>query len=628
MLASLGGDAFDDDDWLFEIKWDGYRAIAEIDKDVKLYSRNGLSFLQKFEPVAAALAQQKHTMILDGEIVAYNVDGIPDFQTLQHFGDNPDVPLVYQVFDLLQLNGHSTTSLSVIERKELLKEALIENDWIKYCDHVMKDGIAFFEAVKENNLEGMIAKRASSPYVAGARSGDWKKIKHHNTEEVIIAGFTAPRGSRKKFGALILGRYKDGALVYAGHTGTGFDEASLTEVYNKLQPIITKKSPFHTTPKTNMPATWVQPKLVCNIKFSELTKDHIFRHPVFMGLRIDKPAKQVTIPKNETTMAKTSTPKKASPAKKVPVKKTASAKQNVVIKIVEKRELKLTNQHKIYWPDEGYTKGDLINYYDKMAKYILPYLKGRPESLNRFPNGIAGASFYHKDAGDAAPDWVSSVEVFSESNQKEIDYIICNDKPTLLYLANLGCIEMNPWNSTIKKPEHPTYLIIDIDPSANNTFEQVIDVALATKQVLDGCGITSYCKTSGASGLHIFVPTANKYNYEQVKDFAHLIAMNVVELLPDITTLERNLKKRGNQKIYVDYLQNRKGQTISSAYSVRPKKGATASAPLHWKEVKTGLHPSQFDINTLPKRVAKLGDIFTPVLGKGADLLKCLKKMG
>lgn len=627
MLASLSSQPFNDPDWIFEIKWDGYRAIAETGSHFRLYSRNGLSFSEKFPPVATALQNQEHDMILDGEIVAYNENNLPDFQTLQHFGENPDTPLVYQVFDLLYLNGHSTTSLSTIERKELLKEALAENDFVKYCEHVEQRGVDFFNAAKENNLEGIIAKRATAPYSVGKRSGDWLKIKHHNTEEAVIAGFTAPRGSRKKFGALILGRYKDKKLVYAGHTGTGFDQQSLTKVYDQLQPLITKKSPFDITPKTNTPATWVRPELVCNIKFSELTKEHIFRHPVFMGLRIDKPAKEVTIPKNAKTMA---TIKKAEGKKPEAKSRTAKHANNLEDNRTVKtgtKEVKLTNQNKIYWPDEGYTKGNLVNYYEKMHPYILPYLKNRPESLNRFPNGIKGSSFYHKDAGDTAPDWVESVEIYSESTQKNVDYIICNDKATLLYLANLGCIEMNAWNSTVNKLEYPTYMIIDIDPSGKNTFDQVIDTALATKQVLDECGATSYCKTSGASGLHVFVPMGNKYDYEQVKTFAHLTAIKITELLPDITTLERNLKKRGNRKIYVDYLQNRKGQTIASAYSVRPKKGATVSAPLDWKEVKKGLHPSQFDINTVPKRVTRLGDIFKPVLGKGIDIMKCLKKM-
>lgn len=642
MLATLGTIPFNDPDWIFEIKWDGYRTIAEIGDDFRLYSRNGLSFDEKFWPVAQALQDQLHEMILDGEIVAYNEEGLPDFQTLQHFGQQPGIPLVYHVFDILHLNGHSTLSLSTLERKELLKEALKENDLVKYCDHIQGDGIAFFEAAKENNLEGIIAKRAAATYAEGRRSSEWLKIKHHHTEEVVIGGFTEPRGSRKKFGALILGRYKDGDLIYAGHTGTGFDERSLNELYARLQPLIRPAPPFKTKPQTNMPATWVQPMLVCNIKYSGLTQDHIFRHPVFMGLREDKAAKEVTIPKSEKAMAtinkaesgklkaKGAKQKAQSVKPKAGSKKhgeTANEKAGSRVLKIGTKEVRLTNQQKIYWPGEGYTKGDLTGYYDAMSNYILPYLKNRPESLNRFPNGINGPGFYHKDAGDTAPDWVSSIELYSESTEKHIDYIICNDKATLLYLANLGCIEMNPWNSTTRKLDNPTYMIIDIDPSEKNTFDEVIETALATKQVLDSCGAASYCKTSGASGLHVFVPMGNRYNYEQVKTFAHLIAAKVTELLPDITTLERNLKKRGNKKIYVDYLQNRKGQTIASAYSVRPKKGATVSTPLNWKEVKKGLHPSQFDIRTIPKRVAKTGDIFKPVLGKGIDMMKCLKRM-
>ncbi|MCH5683471.1 hypothetical protein LWM68_03760 [Niabella sp. W65] len=291
-----------------------------------------------------------------------------------------------------------------------------------------------------------------------------------------------------------------------------------------------------------------------------------------------------------------------------------------------KQEVKLTNQNKIYWPDEGYTKGDLITYYDQMSKFILPYLKDRPESLNRFPNGIKGPNFYHKDAGDSAPNWVTSVEVYSESNNKNIDYIVCNDKATLLYLANLGCIEMNPWNSTVKKQEYPTYLIIDIDPGDKNTFEQVIEVALATKQVLDECGVRSYCKTSGSSGLHVFVPMGNKYDYELVKNFAHLTAMKVTELLPDFTTLERNLKKEVPAKYTWTTCKTGVGKPLPVPIVYGRKRGHRFH-PFRLERSEKGLHPSQFDIYTVPKRVAATGDIFKPVLGRGADIMKCLKKM-
>lgn len=614
---------FNDKDWVFEIKWDGYRAIADLREGLKFYSRNGLNFEKKFAPIARELSRQTHSMILDGEVVAYNENGMPDFQTLQHYQENSATALIYQVFDLLFLNGHSTEELTLLERKELLKEALDETDSIKYCDHVVEKGIAFFKEAVKANLEGIIAKKAGSGYTEGVRSRQWLKIKHHNTEEVVIAGFTAPRGSRKKFGALILGRYKGGSLIYAGHTGTGFDDRLLEQLYADMTPLIIKESPFKVTPKTNSPATWLQPKLVGNIKYSEITRDGIFRHPVFIAMREDKEAKEVTVSSNSFDMSKIKAPSK----KTTTVKKQRDSKPIERSLTINGHRLTLTNQQKIYWPEEGYTKGDLIDYYESMANYILPYLKNRPESLNRFPNGIEGDSFYHKDAGDTAPDWVKTIPLFSESTQKEIDYIICNDKATLLYLANLGCIEMNPWNSVIKKIDNPDYLIIDVDPSEKNNFDQVIETTLATKSVLDDCGAPSYCKTSGASGMHIFVPLGGKYSYDQAKDFAHLIAIKVTGLLPDLTTLERSLKKRDKKKIYIDYLQNRKGQTIASAYSIRPKKGATASTPLDWKEVKKGLHPSQFDIKTLPARVKNKGDLFKPVLGKGIDVLKCLKKL-
>lgn len=614
MLASQHNAPFNSEDWIFEIKWDGYRAIAETGKDFRFYSRNGLSFSAKYPPIVDALKKQEHEMILDGEIVVYNEKGMPDFQELQHYDENNGNAIVYHIFDLIYLNGHSTESLSVLQRKELLKEALVESDFVKYCDHITADGIEFFDVIKKNNLEGMIAKKADSEYASGVRSTNWLKIKWHHTDDAVIAGYTKPKGSRSKFGALILGRYsKDGELIYAGHTGTGFDEKLLKEVYDVMQPLVTKNSPFKKIPQTNTPATWIKPELVCEIKYGELTRENIFRHPVFLGLRNDKFPTEVTIEEKADEINK-----KESSLDKVRA-------DEAFIKI-GKQEVKLTNQNKIYWPAEGYTKGDLIDYYNKMSRYILPYLKDRPESLNRFPNGIAGESFYHKDAGDTAPDWVAKAKMFSESNNKNIEYLICNDAASLIYLANLGCIEMNPWNSTIKKPEYPTYMIIDIDPSEKNTFEQVIEAALATKEVLDRCGADAYCKTSGSSGIHVFVPMGNKYDYEQIKNFAHIIALNVVEMLPGSTTLERSLNKRDKSKIYIDYLQNRKGQTISSVYSLRPRPGATASAPLHWDEVKTGLHPSQFDIHTLPDRVSKSGDIFKPVLGKGIDLKKCLEK--
>lgn len=634
MLAKAGGMPFNDDDWIFELKWDGYRAVAEVEKGkVQLYSRNGLSFAGRYPLIYEALESIKTEMVLDGEIVLFNENGQPDFQKLQLYSENMHLPVVYYVFDILRYKGKDLTGMPLLERKALLKKVLPEGDHIRYCDHVQRDGEAFFQQIVARNMEGMIAKRADSTYQVGKRTNDWVKIKHHNTEEVVIAGYTAPRGGRKLFGALVLGRYQDGELRYAGHTGTGFDDLTLRQVHDQLKPLVTGTSPFSEKIKTNMPVTWVKPVLVCNIKFTEITRDGIFRHPVFQGIRVDKTAKEVVAKKQTTVPKKAAARKPAKAAKKVQAKKatkstsTAEESGSRIIRL-KGHELKLTNQQKIYWPDQGYTKGDLIAYYEKMHKYILPYLKDRPESLNRTPNGIAAKGFFQKDAGGQAPEWVHSEKLYSESVHKDIDYIICNDKLTLLYLNNLGCVEINPWNSRLGSLEYPDYMVIDLDPSDKNTFEEVIDAALATKEVLDKAGAKAYCKTSGSSGLHIYVPMGAQYTYDQVREFCKIIVMQVQDMMPDNTTMERSLKKRSDKKIYLDFLQNRQGQTLAAAYSLRPKPGATASAPLEWKEVKRGLHPSQFDINTLPERVAKKGDLFKPVLGKGIDMMKCLKRLG
>jgi len=617
MLAKLSKEAFNNKDWIFEIKWDGYRAIADLSNDVPLfYSRNGISFLSKFEKIALEFEKQKHHMILDGEVVAYDEQGKPDFQFLQQIGDNPDAALVYHVFDLLWLNGHSTEELPLIQRKELLKEALTETDRIKYCDHIPEKGIEFFTQMRKMQLEGMIAKRAESPYIENHRTNDWLKIKFSNTEEVIICGFTEPRGSRKSFGALILGKYLNGKLIYCGHTGTGFNNVSLKDLYQKLQKLVVKASPFETIPKTNMPVTWTKPELICEIKYSEITRDGIFRHPVFIGIREDKDLKEI---KDSSFTEKSKEMKTKTLSKKTEV----SEKEKEIT--LDKHLVKLTNQDKIYFPKDGITKGDVIDYYQSVAAYILPHLKNRPLSLNRFPNGIEEQSFYQKDAGDHIPDWIKTTQVYSESNDKYIDYIYCNDKATLAYLNNLGCIDLNPWNSSLPDLEHPDYLVLDLDPSSKNTFDDVIETALQVNEVLKTIKIKGYCKTSGSTGIHIYIPMGSHYDFDQVKDFAHILMKQVNERLPKITTLERSLQKRDNKKIYLDYLQNRTGQTLASAYSLRPKQGASVSMPLNWDELKPGLRPTDFNINNALDRIKEKGDLFKPVLGKGIDMIKALE---
>lgn len=622
MLAKLHDEPFDHKDWIFEIKWDGYRAVADLSKDEpQFYSRNGISFLSKFKKVARDFSRQEHQMILDGEIVAYDGQGRPNFQLLQQIGDNPDLALVYQVFDLLWLNGHSTENLPLIQRKELLKEALKETDVIRYCDHVEEKGISFFKEMQKLQLEGMIAKKSNSIYVENQRTTDWLKVKFSNTDETIICGFTEPKGSRKGFGALILGKYIHDKLVYCGHTGTGFNHEALLEIRDRLEKMAVKKSPFEDSPKTNSPVTWVKPELVCEIKYSEITNDGIFRHPVFVTIREDKEPEEI----KGTPRSITEKPEDMKP--KTTVAKKTKTSENETEITLNRYKVKLTNQDKIYFPEDGISKGEVVDYYQSVAEYILPHLKNRPLSLNRFPNGIEKQGFYQKDASDNIPEWIKTTEVFSDSTDKYIDYIICNDKATLAYLNNLGCIDMNPWNSSLPDLEHPDYLVLDLDPSKNNTFDNVIETALQVHEVLEAVKVKGYCKTSGSTGIHIYVPMGGEYDFDQVKDFAHILMKQVNEKLPKLTTLERSLQKRSSNKIYLDYLQNRQGQTLASVYSIRPKEGASISMPLEWDELKPGLKPTDFTIHNALERIRKKGDIFKPVLGKGIDMMTALEML-
>ena len=630
MLASIHEEPFDDPEWIFEIKWDGYRAIAEVNqKGVRLYSRNGLSFLNLYPSVAEELKKIKEDVVLDGEIVVLNKDSKPDFQKLQQYDNHPSLPIIFYVFDCLFYKGKPITTLPLVERKKVAQKALVKSKIIRYADHVEAQGLTFFSKVVDMDLEGIIAKRASSPYHPGKRSRDWLKIKNHNTQEAVIAGFTAPRGSREFFGALILGIYENNKLKYIGHTGTGFTSAILKNVYETLKPLVRSSSPFGKKISVNSPVTWVEPRIVCAIKFTEMTDEGILRHPVFLGLRIDKSAREADTmdvaakkPSGSSKKKTTRTSKKKTPPKKQLKKNSAEKKI-----LANGHTVTITNPDKVYWPGEGITKGALVDYYNSISKYLLPYLKGRPQSLRRNPSGIKNKGFFHKDAGNNVPEWVDTIRIRSDSANRDINYILCNNKATLLYLNNLGCIELNPWNSTVAKPDHPDYMVIDLDPSDKNTFDQVIESARAVKDVLDQAGAPAFCKTSGATGLHIYVPLKAQYTYDDIRDFAGIIARLTEERLPGTTTTERPLNKRKG-RIYLDYLQNKKGQTLASVYSVRPKPGATVSAPLLWNEVKPGLLPSQFTIHNMVQRLEKTGDLFRGVLKEKINLKECLKNLG
>lgn len=651
MLASLIEEPFDSEDWIFEIKWDGYRAVAGIKNgEVKLQSRNNLSFNQKFYPVTEALQNWKVNAIVDGEIIAVNDEGITDFQHLQAWQKTGKGQLMYYVFDLLWIEGVSIIHLPLVERKEILKSIVPEEDIIRYSDHIHDTGIDFFKLAIKEGLEGIMAKKADSLYHPGLRTQQWLKIKTHQRQEVVIGGFTKGRNNRQYFGALILGVYDKNELTYIGHTGSGFNQKTLLEVNRKLQPLITDTCPFRKKPKTNMPAVWVKPKLVAEVKFQEWTNENILRIPIFLGLREDKDATDVkkeasNIMKKSAKKIPNSTPAKA--AKETGAKSTGSsgkkddrkkskptilsdnlllgqAKEQVVI--IDKQELKFTNLDKFYWKKEKITKRDTLNYYHRISPFILPYMKGRPQSLNRHPDGAGGISFYQKDVTGKVPDWVETYDYISESDGEKKEFFVCTNEASLLYMANWGCIEMNPWHSRISSPEKPDYCVIDLDPE-KIPFEKVMETANIVKKVLDEIEISSYCKTSGSTGLHIYIPMGAKYTYEQSRQLAELIVQFVHVEIPGFTSLERSPAKR-QKKVYLDYLQNRTIQTLAAPYSLRPKDGVTVSSPLHWEEVKKGLSPANFTMMNIFERLKNEGDLFKPVLEKGIDLHKALKKIG
>lgn len=607
MLASPGKKIFNDKNWIYELKYDGYRALANIESgNVELYSRNGISLNEKFKVIHQELESLEHIVILDGEIVLLDANGLPQFNALQNYNESSTKgTIIYYVFDVLHLNGYDTLELPLLDRKHLLKTLLPETPYLRYCDHVEAMGITVYEQAVKMGMEGIIAKRADSKYHTHLRSPDWLKFKKIEHTETIICGYTLSKTKSRKFASLILGMVEDDALVYVGTCGSGFSEQQITELYHKFEVLITEDPIFEIRQHLKgREAVWLIPKLVCEVKFSEWTLANVMRHPVFLRLREDKAIeignseKVVEAPKNQkTTMSEFSL-------------------------TVDDITVQITNPDKMYWPDAQLTKYDLLDYYIKMSDYILPYLKDRPESLHRHPNGILGDSFYQKDH-ENLPHWTDTVAITSQSSEKELNYLLCQNQASLLYMNNLGCIELHPWHSTIYQLDRPDYAIIDLDPSPENTFEEVIETALVVKDVLDRAKINGFCKTSGASGLHIYIPMGGLYSYEEARDFTKLLCVYINEALPQLTTMERSLKKRG-PKIYLDYLQNRKGQTIAAAYSVRPEKYATVSTPLEWSEIKTGLKIRDFTLKTVPNRVDLIGDGFKEILRQGISMEKAI----
>jgi len=592
------------DDWLFEVKWDGYRALATVrGSDVSLTSRRGNDLTARFSTVARAIerASRSPNVVLDGEICALDERGRPRFGALQ----TGSGPLVFYAFDVLERDGESVAGLPLQERREVLDDVIAPSETVRVSP-VFTDGDALLTAVEEQGLEGVVAKRASSRYQAGKRTRDWLKVKTSGRQEFVVAGYTRGEGRRAgSFGALVLGVNEGGTLRWAGNVGTGFTDEEMTRILARLRPLERRASPFPDPPK--MPrvrrgdVVWVEPEVVAEVRFTEWTHEGRLRAPVYLGLRDDKAATEVRRERAE-----------------LPPEVRRG-----------KRTLKLSNVDKLFWPDEGITKGDLLRYYREVAPVLVPHLRGRPFTMKRYPDGWQGKSFFQKDSPKHRPSWLKT-EAFPastrEGERRIIDYALVDDELALLWMVNMGCIDMHAWSSRADRPERPDWVMFDLDPSEDVGFEETVEVALLVKQALDLVGLAGFPKTSGSRGIHVLVPIARRHTYAQAFGFARVIASGLARAHPGLVTTEWTRSKR--RGVLVDANQNGAGKTTASVYSVRPRAGAPVSTPLRWEELTPELDLASFTMDAVLDRVAQEGDLYAGVLGNGQSLTDALRTLG
>jgi bifunctional non-homologous end joining protein LigD len=604
MLATLGQELPGGNGWVFEVKWDGYRAISYLrGSEARLVSRNGNDLSERFPGVARALASAVKTpdCVLDGEVCALDENGRSSFSAMQR-GDGT---IVYYVFDLLELEGKPLIDLPLEERRETLAGLLDRRNRTVLLSETFDDGPGLLEAAAAQRLEGVIAKKLGSRYEPGRRSRNWLKVKTHGRQEFIIAGYTRGKGRRSgTLGSLILAVNRGQGLEYVGNCGTGFTEKEIDELLERLRPLVRKTSPFGYVPK--MPKVrrddivWVEPKLVCEVEFAEWTHDGRLRAPSFQGLRDDKSAEEVRRERPVETEIRRG-----------------------------KRTLKLSNLDKVFFPEGGLTKGDLLAYYRDVAPALIPHLKERPFTMKRYPDGRDGKFFFQKDAPKHMPDWIESKAFLStsrESRQKRmIRYPIVNDDLALLWMVNMGCIDMNVWYSRIDRPERPDFVLFDLDPSPDVGFKEVVQVALLVKDVLDTLGLEGYPKTSGSDGMHVLVPIQRRYTYSATREFAEIVAKTLERTHRGLVTTEWSKQKR--RGVLIDANQNGEGKTIASVYSVRPREGAPVSTPLRWDEVTESLDPLDFTMDVVLGRIERNGDLFEAVLHGKQSIGKALDKL-
>ena len=627
MLAETRDQPFSKAGWLFEVKLDGYRMRAACQNgEAILYSRKGLDFAGAFPELARAIkAIPYENVILDGELVVLNESGHPSFSKLQaraKLSGRADVkraaieaPATLFVFDLLAFAGYDLRKLPLIKRKEILQKVLPQAGPLRYSEHFEKNGEALYEQVVNLGLEGIVAKKMDSPYRNG-RSADWLKIRADRIDDFVVVGFSKPKGSRGGFGSLHVGAYKDGRLIYCGRAGSGFSGNQLAEISATLQALVRKTPPCDPPENGALPKgadhTWVEPRLVCDVRYKEFTTDGLLRQSVFVRFRDDKKPEDVMMPgeagDGRGEKDAPVTPERTSQLSPLP------------------REVKLSNLDKVFWPEEGYTKGDLIEYYRSMGPWLLPYLKNRPVVLTRYPDGINGKSFYQKDAPGFVPEWIQTVGIWSEDTQRDIQYFVANDIASLTYLVNLGTIPLHIWMSRIDDLTRPDWCLIDLDPK-EAPFANVVTLAKTMQKLCEDVDMPAFIKTTGKSGLHIMLPLGRQLTYDQCLQLAMLFARLVTDQHPDIATTTRAISKRAG-KVYVDAFQNRAGQLMVAPYSVRPSPKAPVSMPIEWDEVNGKLHNTNFTIANALKRMEKLGhDPVLPVLDLKPNLVGVLERL-
>ena len=687
MLATLADAPLKSKSLVYEPKYDGIRAIVEVTPGartgtVRIWSRNGNEKTRQFPAIAQAFEKAATRIagpiVLDGEIVALDERGRPaGFQRLQgrmHLTGASEIdaaekaqPAAFIAFDLLGEGRTTLTSLRLTERRAKLEDLFkqfvrlkADPPILRLSEQVAGDATKMYARARKEGWEGLIAKEAASVYQPGRRSPAWRKIKLLHEEEFVIGGWTDPRQTRQFFGALLLGIYEGDDLVYVGHTGTGFDQKELARVAKLLKARATPRSPFSAQIKTNEPAHWVTPELVAQVRFTEWTGDRKLRHPVYLGLRDDKSAREVT---REPTAARAGRPRKALPARvsrpaaarsprvaatapAAPKPPDASASLAPLVARLHELErarrdgelilpngdrLKVTNPAKPFWPHLKLTKGDLLRYYVEVSPYLLPVVADRPLVMKRFPNGVGGTSFYQQRSREERPPDGVRIETLADGldpiSEPDARRLVGGSLTTLLYMTQIAAISQDPWFSRVQSPFDADYVALDLDPTDEATFARVLDVARWVRDELETLGVAGFPKTSGSSGLHVYVPLAPGTSYESGMLFCQIVATMVASRHPKVATVERTVRRRPRGTVYVDFLQNILGKTLATAYSARASDYAGVSTPLTWEEVAGPVDPRDFTIRTAPARFREVGDLWAGLrTSPPADLQSVLRK--